>query len=311
MDQGHQKERRPRVALNKAGWRVVTVASLVVAISLLAALLAQGGLFTNDPGLPDHPDGLTTLVLVLAILAFFIQIFVFIFQTQAGHSSVLRSEELNAQTNELLVKIETSNALTEKNLISQFNRLLDYVVDDSRGQVVTPTAVDPEDENDGEARDDKRTVSSSEVRQMIAEANRLRERPQFEESAGSTPSEEDERVLKQMLKWPSRDEAEAAVKVLAGMPSMSVAVLSRIASMEIQKRRQGKAVGSKIPPTRGIGPATQRLIDLGLLAVADDAVVLTDAGRVTARMLPIGKSGGKRPEWWDEIAKPISNPDRL
>jgi hypothetical protein len=280
--------------------------------SLLSAILAQGGLFTNDPGLPNHPDGLTTLALVLAILAFFIQIFVFIFQTQTGHSSVLRSEELNAQTNELLVKIEASNAITQKNLISQFNRLLDYVVDDSKGQAVAPMPTDLEGENEedgGGDDDDDETVSLSEVRQMIAEANRLRERPQFEESIGPAPSEEDRRILKQMLKWPTRDEAEAAVETLAQMPSLSVTVLARIAMLEVRNRRQGKTVASRIDPARGIGPAARRLVDLGLLRAEGDSVVLTDAGRLIARVLPIGKPVRKRPDWWDEVLKPISDPD--
>jgi hypothetical protein len=52
----------------------------------------------------------------LAILAFFIQIFVFVFQTHASDSAVRRSEQLNSQTHAVLGKIEADSSATKRSL---------------------------------------------------------------------------------------------------------------------------------------------------------------------------------------------------
>lgn len=298
----------PRGTLNKAGWRAVTVGALVVALSLAAALLAQGGLFSDDPGLPEHPDGLTTLALVLAILAFLVQLFIYVFQTNATRASVQRSEELNAETRLALSKIEADSAATQKVLFSQFDRLLDYLVGAPREQADETESAELEQALDGEVDDgaggDHEPVTAAEVQRIVGDALRSRDRPSFGVGAvKSGPSDEDMRIIEYLQAWPSREEVDTAVAKLQSLPPLALAVLTRFATTEVRQRLEGKRTGlvrGKAEPE-----ATQRLIDEGLVRVDGNRVTLTDKGRGLARALPIGKGHDDRPGWYDEAVAPL------
>jgi hypothetical protein len=306
---GQSKESIPRGTLNKAGWRAVTVGSVLVTLSLAAALLAQDGLFSADPGLPEHPDGLTTLALVLAILAFLVQILIYVFQTNAARASVQRSEELNADTRMALGKIQADSAATQKVLFAQFDRLLDYVVGapDEQSEDAETTALDEvlDGEGDEDGADaDHGPVTAAEVQRIVHEAVRSRDRPSFAAGAlKGPPSKEDLRAVQYLQAWPSRKEVDSAVEELKGLSPLALAVLTRFATTEIRQRLEGKRVGlvrGKAEPE-----ATQGLIEAGLVRVDGNRVVLTDRGRDLARALPIGKGHVDRPDWYDEAVRPL------
>lgn len=284
------------------------LASLLLSLGLVVGLLAQAGLFVGDPGRPNHPDGLTTLALVLAVLAFLIQIIVFVVQTNAANSAVRRSEELNTQTHAVLGKIEAESTSTKEVLISQFNRLLDFVVDGGR-------ATRPADSVERSARrsadakrepdaDQERPVTPSELQQALQVALRPPERPSFEVDATSGPSEEDQAVVDYMQAWPSKEEMDQAVRALTRLPPFALALLTRYGIIEIEQRLNGEQVG--LFQTQPLPAITEDLISEGLLKQHDDRLSLTERGREVTRALPVGKASLELPDWFDEAIAPLS-----
>jgi hypothetical protein len=305
------QEQRPSASINKAGLRALFTGGLVISLSLLVALLAQDGLFTSDPGLPTHPDGLTTLALVLAILAFLVQIFVFVFQANGARASERRSEDLNARTHAALSKIEADSSVTQAVLISQFERLLDYVVDGPDARAVKTESQDLEEPvgiakggATHSSQDTNAPVTAAELQRVLSDTLRQRERPTFDISAKrQQPSGEDRRTVDYLRAWPLREEAEATVSELAKLPPLALALLTRYGTAEIRQRLDGRPVGLVVGASR---PAvTQRLIDAGLLRDAGDTTVLTDRGRDLVRIMPIGKITNQRPDWYDEVLAPL------
>jgi uncharacterized membrane protein len=301
-----KEDQVPRAQVNKAGWRAVSVASVVMALSLVGALLAQDGLFSSDPGLPGHPDGLTTLALVLAILAFLVQIFVFVLQTNASGRSIQRSEELNTATLAVLSKIEANSDATQKVLFAQFDRLLDYVVEPQSEPPRKGDSADIDEivsaESESEMNEQPATVAD--VQHIVSELVRQRDRPTFAASLPKAgPSKEDSRMIQHMVGWPSREEAEALVLELAKLSPLALATLTRFGNWEVLQRQRGERVG--LVNVKGEPRVIPGLIESGLVKEAEGRVVLTDYGRELARMLPIGKLYAKKPDWYDEVQGPL------
>lgn len=277
-------------------------------MALAGVLLAQDGLFGGDPGLPDHPDGLTTLALVLAILAFLVQIFVFVFQTNASAASLQRSEELNTDTQALLSRIQANSNATQRVLFSQFDRLLDYVVDPRSkgsdrnpgppiGEVLAGERAEPDDLDQGPA-----TVAD--VQRIVSEFQRPADRPSFAVPADGGASDEDLRIVDYLQSWPSESQAEAAVTELASLSPFSLAVLTRMGMTEIVQRLEGERVG--LWKGKNAPEAVREMTMMGLLREDDGWMTLTDHGRELLRVLPIGKPGDDRPSWYDEVLGPLT-----
>jgi hypothetical protein len=279
-----------------------------MALGFAAALLAQDGLFSADTGLPDHPDGLTTLALVLAILAFLVQIFIFVFQTNASNASLRRSEELNIATQTLLERIKANSDATQRVLFSQFDRLLDYVVDPRSktpdhhastpiGEVLAGERVDPDEANEAPA-----TVAD--VQRIVGELQKPADRPTFAVPEDGGPTEENQRLIKYLQGWPTRPQAEAAVSQLADLSPFSLAVLTRVGMTEIVQRLENEPVG--MWKGKNVPEAVRELTERGLLREEEeDWMTLTDRGRELLRVLPMGKPDGGRPGWYDEVLKPL------
>jgi len=254
--------------------------------------------------LPSHPDGLTTLALVLAILAFLVQIFVFLFQTNAAAASMQRSEQLNAETHGALNTIEANSAATQKVLFAQFDRLLDYVVGpttESSNSAESPgdELIDTEDGSD----DEEKPATVADVQRIVAELGRQRERPIFtEQPALGTESDENLRVARYLQSWPTREEAEVAVAELKKLPPLALASLTRYGTIEIRQRLANQRIGltAKAKPE-----LAKIMLAHGLIRREGDRNVLSDHGRALARALPIGKVRGERPDWYDEVLAPL------
>jgi hypothetical protein len=295
----------PKIVVNRPALKVGVIASLVVITGLVVGLLAQDGLFSPDPGLPAHPDGLTTLALVLAVLAFLVQIFVFVVQTNAANSAERRSEHLNIETQGVLGKIEADSTATKEVLISQFNRLLDYVVD-GRGPRAAPESVgepkpDPDTVPPGDVKVEvDQPVTARQLERILGKALAPPERPTFEVDPPTGPSPEDEAIIEYLQEWPGEEEMKDSAKKLSELPSYGVALLTRYGIIEIKQRLEGVRVGlvNATPP-----PAiTSLLIAKGLFKAHDDGLVaLTEQGRELARSLPIGKETVEVPVWLDEV----------
>lgn len=282
---------------------------MVVTLGLVGALLAQDGLFSQDAGLPGHPDGLTTLALVLAILAFLVQIFVFVFQTNSSAAVVQRSEQLNSETRNVLSKIEANSAATQAVLFSQFDRLLDYVVGPSGDAETDTNAVEEMLSVDGGTEgEDQEPATVADVQRIVSEFARPKDRPSFATALPrARSSEEDLRVVRYLQSWPSKEEAETAVTELEKLSPLALATLTRFGTLEIDQRLKGERIG--LVRGKTMPEAVEWMIETGLLRQDGNLVMLTDRGRELARSLPIGKAMEGRPDWYDEVqASLLSSP---
>jgi hypothetical protein len=305
------------ISINRGGWRTIAFAAAVFAAAAIAALLAQDGLF--DSKSHARPDGLTTLALVLAILAFIVQIIVFALQTATGARAVQRSEQLSHEAQKTLGKIETTSDATQKTLVAQFNRLLDYVVgpqaSGSPGSESGTPEADGEDESgaasggegDSDEGDPSRKATVADVRQIVSDAIVARPtRPVFEQASLQTGKVKDDAVLSELRSWPDRPEAEQSVAVLRGLSPLALLQVRRLREEEVRQRRSGLPPGLR-PPAKPLSDV-QEMLDAGLIEREGDRLRLTERGRRVARTLPGNKPARARPDWWEEVVAPLLRP---
>jgi hypothetical protein len=101
--------------------RVLAVSASVFGVCCLAVLAVVTAV--------EGKDGLSTIALALAVLAFVIQIMVFIVQSQSTSQQMVRSEQLNTDTRALLVEMRTSARSTESMVRGQFGQVLRAFMD--------------------------------------------------------------------------------------------------------------------------------------------------------------------------------------
>lgn len=282
-----EEDGRPRLVLNKAAWRVSTVVATVVALALVVVLLVQSDLGSDQS--PGKKDPLTTLALVLAVMAFLVQIFVYVFQSNASSRAIERAEELNVETQGLLNEIRTNSQATQRVLFSQFDRLLDYVVQG------TPPA-------NGEAED--QVTGSSETTMPDEGTDPSARQPRFF-SAYTTggPSEEDRRVLAYLRSWPTEEEARKAVGILERISPLAQMRFKRFVDRELAQRFRGERVG--LAPATIFSHANEELIEAGLLREDDDRQILTDSGRDAGRLVGAIVKATPAPPWLETVMAPL------
>jgi len=301
----------PRVTLNKAAWRATAITCVVVLLGLVAALLAQAGLWSSSSA--PHPEPLTTLALVLAILAFLVQLFVFVFQNNASSRAIQRSEELNSKTHSVLDKIEANSAATQQVLFAQFDRLLNYIVGPQvpgvRAQSDTEAADDENeaaDDSDGHTDDQEQplTLTAASFRAIMEETMAQNTRPTFS-TVRPEPSKDDLRIVEFLSSWPDRQEAEEIVNGLAKLSPLALVSLTRLAGAEITRRSQGQRPGLHITQSAP-DPMGRELVAARLVRPLDGRMLLTDEGQRLARMLPTGR-GKSAPVWLEDVVQPLLN----
>lgn len=296
-------DNRPRVEINGAAWRAIAIALLVAALALVGALVAQVSL-TADDASPSDP--LTTVALVLAVLAFLVQLFVYAFQTRAATHSAERAEELTTKTQALLDEIRATSETTKQVLFSQFDRLLDYVV---KGGIPTPEDADTEeldDGNDPTVVDGDHTLPElveQTVRRVMLDSQARAPR-MFSGQAAATSSEADEHELTFLRSWPSQEEARAAVAKMAVLSPMALMRLKRFVDREIDQRKRGRRVG--LIPAQDFPGASQELIEAGFVRRDADRNVLTSAGRDAGRLIMSGRKDSAPPPWMREVMAPLT-----
>lgn len=301
----HDEDPKPQIALNKAAWRAFAIVTVVATLGLIGALVAMTSLGKG----PDktQQDPLTTLALVLAILAFLVQIFVYVFQTNASNSATRRAEEINLDTRNLLTEIQTTSQATQKVLFAQFDRLLDYVVEGSATTEEGQGDLSEETEEISSITEAVRGPASSTPEEWRAMADYLSRslrptpRPSFQPS---TRSDEDQRIHDYLRAWPDREEAKAVVDQLESLSPIALTLLKRFVDREIVQRFRGEQVGLR--PT-ALPSARQELIDAGFLTEVEDGHALTEDGRRVARLIAAPKAR-PRPSWEDEVVAPLRRP---
>ena len=284
-------EPKGRRARWKSRWAFVVPAKaaatggLIVAIAALAAL----ALVANAEG----ADGLSTIALSLAILAFVVQILVFIAQAQASSQQMLQSEQLNTQTRVLLAEVQTSARSTELLVREQFHDLLKAFVDAAPGE---GGKVDMEGFErrlmEGfesrlaarEVRGGQRVASAADVRRSTAErANQDRRARRLE-------------TVRLFRRFPEEGEGVKALVALKELTPEQRGRLVALAEDEIESVASGSYVGLELTAD------DEDLLRRGLMAKAQLSVEsemrlvgrLTDDGKAAARLL---MGVGEVPSW--------------
>jgi hypothetical protein len=304
-------DREPRIRISKAGWRVAAAVSICVSICLVAVLLAQAGLFDRSATKSDHPNGLTTLALVLAVMAFFIQIFVFMFQIIVGSRSEVRGEQLHSKTQQVLDKIAANSDATQKVLFSQFDRLLDYVVGSPPEHTDIPVEASESEEEDGDATPETEPITRAQVDSLIRDAvAQLSLRPTFSAERQGDPDPENKQILEFLISWPDRREAPAAVKKLRALSPLALSALTSYASFEILQRQQRRPIGITSKKGKNLWLPADELLQNGLLhRNSPTSYGLTEEGRALSRFLPTPKKS-PRPDWINEALEPLTKADK-
>src|SRR5262245_33368932 len=97
-------------------WSHIAVAASTIAVASLGTLTVIATV--------QRADTLATVALLLAILAFIIQIVVFIAQAWTSGQQMLQSQSMNADTQALLAELRETARATNDLLIRQFDRVL-------------------------------------------------------------------------------------------------------------------------------------------------------------------------------------------
>src|SRR5690349_7146889 len=110
-------------------WRVVAFAAISVAIVAIAALAIVASV--NDA------SSLETIALALAVLAFVVQILVFLGQTTTQSQQSMRSEDLHSRTLGILADISATSESTTQALQEQKEVLLPALIEKTQLQSET------------------------------------------------------------------------------------------------------------------------------------------------------------------------------
>jgi hypothetical protein len=224
----------------------------------------------------EGADGLSTVALALAVLAFIVQIIVFIYQSQTAHQQMLQSGQVYTDTRALLTEVRTAANSTEALVREQFRDLVKALMDSSK---------------------DGKGVNERLLAEALSREGAQRPLPAQEQRAVAARGQERVRTdrmrrleaIRPLRTFPEEEEGK---KVLSVMAELSGAARSRLVDLlkdEIQMYEQGSRSRLGLP----IDPVDEELEarDLshtGRIRISgDDLVVsrLTDTGRVAARLL--------------------------
>jgi hypothetical protein len=101
-------------------WKSVALVALALAVSSIAGIVIVATV--------KGADALATVALSLAVLAFVIQIVVFIAQTWTSGQQALQSEQINTSTRALLAELQESARGTNRLLTNQFDKILERLL---------------------------------------------------------------------------------------------------------------------------------------------------------------------------------------
>lgn len=248
-------------------WPTIATASVVVAVGSLGTLVIVASV--------READLLSVVALALAILAFVIEIIVFVAQTWASSQQVSHAQSVNAETKALLRELQTQTRDTNAVLTDQYNKLLDRLL------LLTKDA-------GGEVAGGSGGAKVTEVQERLLEEIQ-RSRPIAESSMlARTPTS---RAMDQMgnpREWPPPS-------VLARVADLGVGNLTEEARAELRVFAVDWDLSLKREIPDGLArdpgdPAVQELVTVGLLigrttfADGEQYFELTRSGRAAARL---------------------------
>jgi hypothetical protein len=275
--------------------RVVGIASGLGAVACLAALVVVASV--------KGADALSTVALALAVLAFAIQIIVFIADAHAARSQMLRSEEINSDTRTLLTDLRATALSTQAMVGEQFSQLLSAFMSAASTTAKESGKLDP-DELERRLMENVRREFGARSPSLIPSApsslttswTRRDEAP--EGTQGGAPRAPDADATASIMRtFPDASEGVAALDVLRGLPPEDRARLARLAHDDLNSRELGFYLGLRL----GSIGETDNLTSRGLAEIErrEDQVLvrLTDSGRAAGRLFT---AQGVLPEWMNE-----------
>lgn len=99
----------------RASWRVTAISLSILCLGLVATVITIGFI--------KGVDGLSTIALTLAVIAFIAQLLIFVIQTNQSGSQLREAQQLNTQTLELLSEVRTRVDTTYQ-MVSTHNDVL-------------------------------------------------------------------------------------------------------------------------------------------------------------------------------------------
>ncbi|MEU7760192.1 hypothetical protein [Micromonospora aurantiaca (nom. illeg.)] len=259
-------------------WSVVAFASSSVALSAVGTLTVVAWY--------KNVDGLSTIALLLAILAFILQIVVFIAQSWTSGQQMVQSQAINADTRALLSELRESTNNTNQMLNQQYDKMLDRFV--FTAEKTVGASVKGADGIDFEKLRERLQEDLSQVR---AEAMPIASR---RDVASPRPPSAQQRRMTRTLQTlpPERSVLDAHLEKLEKLSPVALAGVHDLGRDFIASTRSGTYVGY---PEDWLD-ATQELYDakLGRDSVSPDGesiIILSRLGLDVARVVISDEEG--------------------
>lgn len=270
------------VALVLLGLSVCGVTGMATALVLVASA--------------ESADALSTIALGLAVLAFTIQIIVFVAQVFAANNQTSRQEEIYARMNGLLEGLRGTAQGTQETLQQHLGLLLKAATGEARETL---------EETDGALQFDPKEFEHRVLDRLRADAA-FRPAEALDGLAADVArhdiTDEDYSAIQTLETFPSAEEdARVDLDLLERLTPWAVKTLLRFGDHERRRRRLGTTAGLRKTDD---APFTNELEEHGLVerygpeGVRGGRLVrLTDKGRRVARMVT---AEGKPPDWLKE-----------
>jgi hypothetical protein len=264
----------------------------------------------------EGAEALTTIALVLAIVAFTIQIFLFVVQSQAASEQRVRSEQLNTQTRALLTEVRTTAQVTQAMVTQQFDQLLQAFVTGA-AQTAQETKFDPVSfeqrlmsnirlaaQQPAGGVTTSPSASGSDLGHQVVSPP---PRSQRDQARRATRQRSDRPA--RLRTFPAEDEGRQAVAALRDLSATERGRLRDLAEDEIGAAASGSYIGLypeiddlRLEELNLVGQARVELGDSELIVVRR----LTDEGAAVARLLT---ALGEIPPWARDLPDVRSQSD--
>jgi hypothetical protein len=271
-------------------WRTMALAASGAAICIGVGSLGALVIVASEHG----ADGLATVALALAILAFTSQIIVFVAQVFTANKQTTRGEEIYARMNGLLEGLKGTTDATQSTMERHMSVLLKaavgeaaQVVDSSDEHDVKSVRFDPVEFEQRvlERAQDVATDIPASAFTFASDAPRL--------------TAEAEVKLDELLRYPERTQgAMTSVEALKKLSPWAVQLLAEFGQNEVDSLQRGREPGLQKMQD---APVTQELVKNGLVELAGNPAPdsshlarLTSQGRAASALII---QLGRPPDW--------------
>ena len=259
---------------------VVAIASAIVALTSLATLVVITSV--EDTG------ALNTVALSLAILAFVVQLIVYIVQTATANQQLLQAQQLHSATIEILAQIQEKSEGTQATVVTMNEKLLAHVLGKALPEA-SAAGVDP---------------TSPQFSEMIADhvARRMTEIQRSSGSDGGSITRirdraEDAEIYSYMRQYPLPEEIDSVTRTLETLDAEGRTKIANYAFDEVICR----SPDSSLEP--GLFGGEPNLLSLGLIRPSSSypgSYILTHEGRKVGR---IYTARGSVPEYINQALR--------